>query len=81
MRKFFYLSLLCVASSCLGRSLDIIEFDGPDNAPIYVIDGDINYNDTINGLTVGMDWSSSMNAATGSLAGKGDYTISGRVNY
>jgi len=74
------LLLFCAASQCFAGSLDLSEFESSGNAPIYVIDGDIIYNDTINGLTVGLDWSSSMNAATGSLAGEGDYTISGSVN-
>ena len=80
MKEMATLLLLCLASSCLGESLDIIEFESSGNAPIYVIDGDIIYNSTSNGLTVGLDWSSSMNAATGSLSGEGDYTISGSVN-
>jgi hypothetical protein len=80
MRVAIPLFLFCAATQCFAGSLDLREFKSSGNAPIYVIDGDIIYNDTINGLTVGLDWSSSMNAATGSLAGEGDYTISGSVN-
>jgi len=80
MKEMATLLLLCLASSCLGESLDIIAFESSGNAPIYVIDGDIIYNSTSNGLTVGLDWNSSMNAATGSLVGEGDYTISGSVD-
>ena len=74
------LFLFCVVTRCFAGSLDLSEFQSTGNAPIYVIDGDIIYNNTIDGLTVGLDWSSSMNAATGSLSGEGDYTISGSVN-
>jgi hypothetical protein len=80
MRFAIPLFLFCAATQCFAGSLDSGEFKSSGNAPIYVIDGDIIYNDTINGLTVGLDWSSSMNAATGSLAGEGDYTISGSVD-
>jgi len=80
MKKLIPLFLLCVASTCLGGTLDISEFNGPDNAPIYVIDGDIDYNDTLNGLSVSLGWSSNMNEATGTLTGSGDFTINGSVN-
>ena len=80
MKKLIPLFLLCVASTCLGGTLDISEFNGPDNAPIYVIDGDIDYNDTLNGLSVSLGWSSNMNVATGTLTGSGDFTINGSVN-
>ena len=74
------LFMFCVVSTCLGGSLDISEFNSPDNAPIYVIDGDIHYSDTISGVNVGLDWSSSMNEATGSLTGNGNFTCNGNVN-
>ena len=80
MKKLTPLFLLCLASTCLGGSLDISEFESPANAPIYVIDGDIDYNDTLNGLTVSLGWSSTMNEATGTLTGSGDFTINGNVN-
>ena len=80
MKKLTPLFLLCLASTCLGGSLDISEFESPANAPIYVIDGDIDYNDTLNGLTVSLGWSSTMNEATGTLTGSGGFTINGNVN-
>jgi hypothetical protein len=64
----------------LGGNLDISEFESPANAPIYVIDGDIDYNDTLNGLSVSLGWSSNMNEATGTLTGSGDFTLNGSVN-
>lgn len=60
--------------------MDISEFESPANAPIYVIDGDIDYNETLNGLAVSLGWSSTMNEATGTLKGSGDFTINGNVN-
>lgn len=80
MKKLTPLFLLCLASTCLGGSLDISEFESPANAPIYVIDGDIDYNENLNGLSVSLRWSSTMNEATGTLAGSGDFTINGNVN-
>ena len=80
MKKLTPLFLLCLASTCLGGSLDISEFESPANAPIYVIDGDIDYNDTLNGLSVSLGWSSNMNETTGALTGSGDFTINGNVN-
>jgi len=80
MNIIFPLFLFCVATRCFAGSLDLIEFESQGNAPIYVIEGDIIYNNTINGVAVSLNWESSMNEATGSLAGEGDYTISGSVN-
>ena len=80
MKKLTPFFLLCLVSTCLGGSLDISEFESPANAPIYVIDGDIDYNDTLNRLSVSLGWSSNMNEATGTLTGSGDFTINGSVN-
>ena len=81
MRILTPLFLFCLASTCLGGSLDISEFEGPDNAPIYVIEGDFSYTDTTNGLTLAMNnWTISMNPSTGALSGGGDFRANGTIN-
>jgi hypothetical protein len=80
MRQIIPLLVLCVATRCLGGSLDIVEFESPASAPIYVIDGDIHYNESVNGVSVSLDWYSTMDPATGSLKGDGPFTINGSVD-
>jgi len=64
----------------LAQTPESVEFDSPPNAPIYVIDGDVHYNETSNGVSVSLDWYSSMNPATGFLTGDGDFTFNGNVS-
>ena len=61
--------------------MDISEFEGPDNAPIYVIEGDFSHTVTTNGLTLAMNnWTISMNPSTGALSGGGDFRANGTIN-
>ncbi|NBT48338.1 MAG: hypothetical protein EBT07_11100 [Actinobacteria bacterium] len=55
MNIIFPLFLFCVATRCFAGSLDLIEFESQGNAPIYVIEGDIIYNNTINGVAVSLN--------------------------
>jgi hypothetical protein len=80
MGKIMPLLLVCVATRCLAGNLDRVEFDSPANAPIYVIDGDIYYNESVNGVSVSLDWDSTMDPATGSLKGGGPFTMNGSFN-
>jgi hypothetical protein len=76
------LSLLLLARASLpAQTTESLEFEGPDNAPIYVIEGDFSHTYTTNGLTLAMDnWSILMNPSTGALSGGGDFRANGTIN-
>lgn len=61
----------------MAQTPESVEFDGPENAPIYVIEGDFAQNYTIGGLTYDVDWSMSANPNLGTLIGTGLFDISG----
>ena len=67
--------------SLSAQTKESLEFEGPDNAPIYVIEGDFSYTDTTNGLTLAINnWTISMNPSTGALSGGGDFRANGTIN-
>ena len=55
-----------MATRCFAGSWDLIEFESQGIVLIYVTDGDIIYNDTVNGHTVGLYGYSSMHETAGS---------------
>ena len=61
----------------MAQTPESVGFDGPENAPIYVIEGDFAQNYSIGGLTYDIDWSMSANPNLGTLIGTGLFDING----
>jgi hypothetical protein len=61
----------------MAQMPESVEFDGPENAPIYVIEGDFAQNYSVGGLTYDIDWSMSANPNLGTLIGTGLFDING----
>lgn len=81
MLRVCFLSLLLACTSLLAQITESLEFEGPENAPIYVIEGNFSHTFTTNGLTLAMDnWTISMNPNTGALSGGGDFRADGTIN-
>jgi hypothetical protein len=81
MLKACFSLFLLAGMSLSAQTKESLEFEGPDNAPIYVIEGDFSYTDTTNGLTLAMNnWTISMNPSTGALSGGGDFRANGTIN-
>jgi len=76
------LSLLLLARASLpAQTTESLEFEGPDNAPIYVIEGNFSQTYSKDGLTLALDnWAVSMNPSTGALSGGGDFRANGTIN-
>jgi len=76
------LSLLLLAGASLpAQTTESLEFEGPDNAPIYVIEGNFSQTYSKDGLTLALDnWAVSMNPSTGALSGGGDFRANGTIN-
>lgn len=64
-----------------AQSSEDIVFDGPDNAPIYVLEGDFTSSYTLSGVDYYLDWFCTMNPATGSLSGAGNFALDGSFYY
>lgn len=80
MRAFFSLLFLACAS-LPAQSPESLEFEGPDNVPIYVIEGDFSQTYNSYGLTLAMDnWTIFMNPSTGALSGGGNFRADGTIN-
>jgi len=69
--------------SCLfwAQAQESFELEGPDNAPIYVLEGDFTSSYTLSGVDYYLDWSCTMNPATGSLSGAGNFALDGSFYY
>ena len=74
---FLLLTLLAIPGWAQTPETETLEFSGPSNAPIYVIDGNFHYDETWQGLSLMLDWSGSMDPATGIFSGNGDFSASG----
>ncbi|NBU70446.1 MAG: hypothetical protein EBS53_03205 [Bacteroidetes bacterium] len=77
MRGALFLIIALAAGPLWAQTNESLEFSGPSNAPIYVIDGDFHYDETWQGLSMMLDWSGSMDPATGIFSGNGDFSASG----
>lgn len=81
LRSIFFI-ILC-SWSCLfwAQAQESFEFEGPDSAPIYVLEGDFTSSYTLSGVDYYLDWSCTMNPATGSLSGAGNFALDGSFYY
>ena len=75
VKWLFIGALLC--GKVQAQSPESVDFDGPENAPIYVIEGDFAQNYSVGGLTYDIDWSMSANPNLGTLIGTGLFDING----
>lgn len=64
-----------------AQSSESFGFDGPDNAPIYVIEGNFSQNYTVNSMNYDVDWNMMMDPGSGSLVGTGNFAIDGYFYY
>ena len=80
MRGALFLIIALAAGPLWAQTNESLEFSGPSNAPIYVIDGDFHYNITTNGVSLALDWSGSMDSASGNFSGSGDFSASGNIS-
>jgi len=81
MARAFFSLLLLASASLPAQTTESLEFEGPDNAPIYVIEGEFSHTYTTNGLTLAMDnWTIFMNPSTGALSGGGNFRADGTIN-
>jgi len=76
------ISLLLLAGASLSaQTTEALEFEGPENAPIYVIEGNFSQTYSRDGLTLALDdWAISMNPSTGALSGGGNFRADGTIN-
>jgi hypothetical protein len=85
MSRWFFsllLSLLFIPPSFLSaQTTESLEFEGPENAPIYVIEGDFSQSFSQDGMNYSVDWSMTMSPATGVLSGVGSFDIDGNFYY
>lgn len=81
MKRFLGLLLVALAPMLHGQSSESLEFPGPENAPIYVIEGNFSQNTTLGYMDVHIDWSLAMNPANGALGGTGLFSIGGSFPY
>ena len=54
-------------------SEDPLYLTGPDNAPIYVIEGNFSQNYTVNSMNYDVDWNMMMDPSSGSLVRNGEF--------
>jgi len=81
MTRVFFSLLLLASASLPAQTTESLEFEGPDNAPIYVIEGNFNQTYEKDGLTLALDnWMISMNPSSGALSGGGDFRADGTIN-
>ena len=64
-----------------AQSSESFGFDGPDNAPIFVIEGSFSQNYTVNSMNFDVDWNMMMDPSSGSLVGTGNFAIDGYFYY
>jgi len=64
-----------------AQSSESFEFDSPNSAPIYVVEGDFLLSYTYDNIDYSFDWSCTMNPATGSLIGEGNFAFDGYFYY
>jgi len=76
---------LFIGTAFCGRvkadSSESFEFDSPNSAPIYVIEGNFSQNYTVNSMNFDVDWNMMMDPSSGSLAGIGNFAIGGSFYY
>jgi hypothetical protein len=77
-----YIFLLLLAPALLpAQTTESLEFEGPENAPIYVIEGNFSQTYSKDGLTLALDnWAISMNPSTGALSGGGNFRADGTIS-
>lgn len=81
MLRVCFLSLLLACNSLPAQTTESLEFEGPENAPIYVIEGNFSQTYSRDGLTLALDnWAISMNPSTGALSGGGNFRADGTIN-
>jgi hypothetical protein len=77
-----YIFLLLLAPALLpAQTTESLKFEGPENAPIYVIEGDFSQSFSQDGMNYSVDWSMTMSPATGVLSGVGSFDIDGNFYY
>ena len=64
-----------------AQSSESFEFDSPNSAPIYVVEGDFLLSYRYDNIDYSLDWSCTMNPATGSLIGEGNFAFDGYFYY
>lgn len=70
---FVWLSL----ASLHAQSTESLEFTGPENAPIYVIAGQVSGSHSYRELLISYDWESETDPASGLLSGSGNFSAEG----
>jgi len=70
--------VICFACTSLrAQSTESLEFAGPDNAPIYVIDGQVSGSHYYRSLLLSYDWNSETDPSLGLLTGSGNFSAEG----
>lgn len=64
-----------------AQSPESFGFDGPNSAPIYVIEGNFSQNYSVNSMNFDVDWYMMMDPSSGSLIGTGNFAIDGYFYY
>lgn len=79
MRRFLAVVVFCPALPLWAQTLETLDFSGPVSAPIYVLDGQFQYQTNVNGVSMNLDWAGSMDPATGIFSGKGNFSANGSL--
>jgi len=79
MSKLLAAILVCPVIPLCAQTLETLEFTGPASAPIYVLDGPFQHQTNVNGVSMSLDWSGSMDPASGIFSGKGNFSASGSL--
>jgi hypothetical protein len=72
-----FMVLATVSVPVFAQMTESLEFSGPDSAPIYVLEGDFTSSYSLNGIDYVLDWSCTMNPASGALTGAGNFSLDG----
>ena len=75
MKSFLVLAMFSV--SVCAQNSESLEFSSPDSAPIYVLEGDFTSAYSLNGINYVLDWSCTMDPASGALTGAGNFSLDG----
>jgi len=74
-----FLVLAMVSVPVFAQTTESLEFSGPDSAPIYVLEGDFTSSYSLNDIDYVLDWSCTMNPASGTLTGAGNFSLDGSL--
>lgn len=83
-RKALSLVIFLPLLPAIGRGqsgITINGFEGPESAPLYVIEGSFSQTYSVDDLTFQLDWSMAMNPNTGALGGTGIFSVEGYFPY